>query len=182
MCFPSLLPSPSYIKRNLEVYVALFLTLMWSFFFFSMSGYKVNIVCWEVLWNMDIVVWFYMLKHFFYDFYISDYDIPHNWIEEVTYCRRPIFLWLNMCSVRSMCLNRNRNLWVSFAVQSCCSNVKYLTWVLEQENIVGGNYFLNQSAKEAYRSYLLAYNSHSMKDIFYVHQLDLTVHTCEVLS
>ncbi|KQJ89637.1 hypothetical protein BRADI_4g26910v3, partial [Brachypodium distachyon] len=41
------------------------------------------------------------------------------------------------------------------------------------ENIVGGNYFLNQSAKEAYRSYLLAYNSHSMKDIFYVHQLDL---------
>ncbi|CAD6336627.1 unnamed protein product [Miscanthus lutarioriparius] len=41
------------------------------------------------------------------------------------------------------------------------------------ENIVGGNYFLNQSAKEAYRSYLLAYNSHSMKDIFYV-QLDLT--------
>ncbi|KAG0514643.1 hypothetical protein BDA96_10G210800 [Sorghum bicolor] len=42
------------------------------------------------------------------------------------------------------------------------------------ENIVGGNYFLNQSAKEAYRSYLLAYNSHSMKDIFDVHQLDLT--------
>uniref|UniRef100_M8BWZ5 ATP-dependent RNA helicase n=1 Tax=Aegilops tauschii TaxID=37682 RepID=M8BWZ5_AEGTA len=29
------------------------------------------------------------------------------------------------------------------------------------------------SAKEAYRSYLLAYNSHSMKDIFDVHQLDL---------
>ncbi|CAD6206282.1 unnamed protein product [Miscanthus lutarioriparius] len=42
-----------------------------------------------------------------------------------------------------------------------------------QENIVTGNYFLNKSAKEAYRSYLLAYNSHSMKDIFYIHQLDL---------
>ncbi|XBI48637.1 hypothetical protein VPH35_112336 [Triticum aestivum] len=41
------------------------------------------------------------------------------------------------------------------------------------EKIVAGNYFLNQSAKEAYRSYLLAYNSHSMKDIFDVHQLDL---------
>ncbi|XP_044980848.1 DEAD-box ATP-dependent RNA helicase 27-like [Hordeum vulgare subsp. vulgare] len=41
------------------------------------------------------------------------------------------------------------------------------------ESIVGGNYFLNQSAKEAYRSYILAYNSHSMKDIFDVHQLDL---------
>ncbi|XP_021315767.1 putative DEAD-box ATP-dependent RNA helicase 51 isoform X2 [Sorghum bicolor] len=41
------------------------------------------------------------------------------------------------------------------------------------ENIVTGNYFLNKSAKEAYRSYLLAYNSHSMKDIFDIHQLDL---------
>ncbi|XP_008662498.1 DEAD-box ATP-dependent RNA helicase 27 isoform X2 [Zea mays] len=41
------------------------------------------------------------------------------------------------------------------------------------EDVVGGNYFLNQSAKEAYRSYLLSYNSHSMKDIFDVHQLDL---------
>ncbi|CAD6214137.1 unnamed protein product [Miscanthus lutarioriparius] len=29
------------------------------------------------------------------------------------------------------------------------------------------------SAKEAYRSYLLAYNSHSMKNIFDIHQLDL---------
>ena len=44
---------------------------------------------------------------------------------------------------------------------------------MEQEKIVAGNYFLNQSAKEAYRSYLLAYNSHSMKDIFGVHHLDL---------
>ncbi|PUZ37478.1 hypothetical protein GQ55_9G122800 [Panicum hallii var. hallii] len=41
------------------------------------------------------------------------------------------------------------------------------------EYIVGGNYFLNELAKEAYRSYLLAYNSHSMKDIFDIHQLDL---------
>lgn len=46
---------------------------------------------------------------------------------------------------------------------------------MEQENIVSGNYFLNKSAKEAYRSYLLAYNSHSMKDIFDIHQLDLKV-------
>ncbi|KAG2545137.1 DEAD-box ATP-dependent RNA helicase 27-like isoform X2 [Panicum virgatum] len=41
------------------------------------------------------------------------------------------------------------------------------------EKIVSDNYFLNQSAKEAYRSYVLAYDSHSMKDIFNVHQLDL---------
>uniref|UniRef100_A0A0E0PYR6 ATP-dependent RNA helicase n=1 Tax=Oryza rufipogon TaxID=4529 RepID=A0A0E0PYR6_ORYRU len=43
-----------------------------------------------------------------------------------------------------------------------------------KEKIVGGNYILNRSAKEAYKSYLLAYKSHSMKDIFAIHQLDLT--------
>ncbi|KAF6141245.1 hypothetical protein GIB67_024329 [Kingdonia uniflora] len=43
----------------------------------------------------------------------------------------------------------------------------------ELEKLVGNNYYLNKSAKEAYRSYILAYNSHSMKDIFNVHQLDL---------
>ncbi|OEL17426.1 putative DEAD-box ATP-dependent RNA helicase 51 [Dichanthelium oligosanthes] len=57
-----------------------------------------------------------------------------------------------------------------------------MTRVLEQENIVGGNYFLKQSAKEAYRSYLLAYNSLSMKGIFDIHQLDLKVNVCDVLS
>ncbi|KAG9444333.1 hypothetical protein H6P81_015673 [Aristolochia fimbriata] len=40
------------------------------------------------------------------------------------------------------------------------------------ENLVAKNYYLNKSAKEAYRSYILAYNSHSMKDIFNVHRLD----------
>ncbi|KAL3529296.1 hypothetical protein ACH5RR_008618 [Cinchona calisaya] len=41
------------------------------------------------------------------------------------------------------------------------------------EELVSNNYYLNKSAKDAYRSYLLAYNSHSMKDIFNVHRLDL---------
>ncbi|KAJ3680810.1 hypothetical protein LUZ60_015299 [Juncus effusus] len=41
------------------------------------------------------------------------------------------------------------------------------------EKIVGENYYLNQSAKDAYRSYILAYNSHSMKHIFNVHSLNL---------
>ncbi|CAL0327591.1 unnamed protein product [Lupinus luteus] len=41
------------------------------------------------------------------------------------------------------------------------------------EKLVAGIYHLNNMAKEAYRSYLLAYNSHSMKDIFNVHRLDL---------
>lgn len=37
------------------------------------------------------------------------------------------------------------------------------------------NYYLHQSARDAYRSYLLDYNSHAMKDIFNVHRLDLQV-------
>ncbi|XP_020228484.1 DEAD-box ATP-dependent RNA helicase 27 [Cajanus cajan] len=40
------------------------------------------------------------------------------------------------------------------------------------EKLVVNNFYLNKMAKEAYRSYLLAYNSHSMKDIFNVHRLD----------
>jgi hypothetical protein len=34
---------------------------------------------------------------------------------------------------------------------------------------------LNQSAEEAYRFYVLAFNSHTKKDIIYIHQLDLQV-------
>ncbi|XP_020228692.1 DEAD-box ATP-dependent RNA helicase 27 [Cajanus cajan] len=41
------------------------------------------------------------------------------------------------------------------------------------EKLVAGIYHLNSMAKDAYRSYILAYNSHSMKDIFNVHRLDL---------
>ncbi|XP_017607910.2 DEAD-box ATP-dependent RNA helicase 51-like [Gossypium arboreum] len=41
------------------------------------------------------------------------------------------------------------------------------------EKLVANNYYLNKSAKDAYRSYILAYNSHSMKDNFNVHRLDL---------
>eukprot|EP00190_Bangiopsis_sp_CCMP1999_P007041 CAMPEP_0198723246 /NCGR_PEP_ID=MMETSP1475-20131203/786_1 /TAXON_ID= ORGANISM="Unidentified sp., Strain CCMP1999" /NCGR_SAMPLE_ID=MMETSP1475 /ASSEMBLY_ACC=CAM_ASM_001111 /LENGTH=616 /DNA_ID=CAMNT_0044484309 /DNA_START=15 /DNA_END=1865 /DNA_ORIENTATION=+ len=41
------------------------------------------------------------------------------------------------------------------------------------ERVIEKNYYLNKSAKDAYRSYLQAYASHSMKDIFNVHGLDL---------
>lgn len=41
------------------------------------------------------------------------------------------------------------------------------------ERLVEKNYYLYQSARDAYRSYLLAYNSHQLKDIFNVHTLDL---------
>jgi ATP-dependent RNA helicase DDX18/HAS1 len=39
--------------------------------------------------------------------------------------------------------------------------------------LIEKNYYLNQSAREAYRSYLLSYASHSHKDIFNVHNIDL---------
>jgi len=41
------------------------------------------------------------------------------------------------------------------------------------EKLVSKNYYLHQAAKDAYRSYILAYNSHQLKDIFNVHTLDL---------
>ncbi|GKA63653.1 DEAD-box ATP-dependent RNA helicase 51 [Tanacetum coccineum] len=41
------------------------------------------------------------------------------------------------------------------------------------EKLVSTNFHLNKSAKDAYRSYILAYNSHSMKEIFNVHRLDM---------
>jgi ATP-dependent RNA helicase DDX18/HAS1 len=41
------------------------------------------------------------------------------------------------------------------------------------ERLIEKNYYLHQSAKEAYRSYLLAYNSHQLKDTFNVHTLDM---------
>ncbi len=39
--------------------------------------------------------------------------------------------------------------------------------------LIEKNFYLNKSAREAYRSYLLSYASHSHKDIFNVHELDL---------
>lgn len=41
------------------------------------------------------------------------------------------------------------------------------------EKLISTNYALNKSAKDAFRSYLQAYASHGMKDIFNVHSLDL---------
>jgi len=43
----------------------------------------------------------------------------------------------------------------------------------QMEDLVQKNYYLNRSARDAYRSYLMAYSSHAHKDIFNVHNLDL---------
>jgi ATP-dependent RNA helicase DDX18/HAS1 len=42
------------------------------------------------------------------------------------------------------------------------------------EKLIGQNYFLSQSAKEAFKSYLHAYASHSLRSVYDVHKLDLT--------
>ncbi|KAF6003361.1 ATP-dependent RNA helicase [Cyanidiococcus yangmingshanensis] len=41
------------------------------------------------------------------------------------------------------------------------------------ERLVEGNYYLQKSARDGFRSYLQAYASHSMKDIFNIHELDI---------
>jgi len=41
------------------------------------------------------------------------------------------------------------------------------------EKLVSKNYYLHKSARDAYRSYIHAYNSHSLKDVYDVQQLDL---------
>lgn len=42
------------------------------------------------------------------------------------------------------------------------------------EKLVEKNYYLHQSARDAYRAFLLSYNSHQLKSIFNVHRLDLS--------
>lgn len=41
------------------------------------------------------------------------------------------------------------------------------------EKLIGKNYFLNLSAKEAYKAYVRAYDSHSLKQIFDINTLNL---------
>ena len=41
------------------------------------------------------------------------------------------------------------------------------------EKLIGRNYHLNASAKEGFKGYLRAYNSHQQKDVFDVNKLDL---------
>ncbi|GMN57950.1 hypothetical protein TIFTF001_027055 [Ficus carica] len=53
------------------------------------------------------------------------------------------------------------------------SDKRLLNLQSELESLVGKNYYLNKSAKDAYKSYISSYNSHNLKDIFNVHRLDL---------
>jgi Superfamily II DNA and RNA helicases len=50
---------------------------------------------------------------------------------------------------------------------------KILNVQSQLEKLISTNYYLNQSAKEGYRSYIHAYASHSLRSVFDVHKLDL---------
>merc|ERR1740121_831288 len=41
------------------------------------------------------------------------------------------------------------------------------------QKLINTNYYLHKSARDAFRSYILSYASHSLKDSFDVHELDL---------
>ncbi|KAK4120337.1 DEAD-domain-containing protein [Parathielavia appendiculata] len=50
---------------------------------------------------------------------------------------------------------------------------KILNVQSQLEKLIGSNYYLNQSAKDGYRSYIHAYASHSLRSVFDIHKLDL---------
>jgi len=45
--------------------------------------------------------------------------------------------------------------------------------LFQLEKLIDKNYFLNKSAHEGYKAYIRAYASHSLKNIFDVHTVDL---------
>ena len=45
--------------------------------------------------------------------------------------------------------------------------------MFQLEKLISRNYFLNQSAKEAFKSYLRAYDSHHLKTIFDIDTIDM---------
>lgn len=48
-----------------------------------------------------------------------------------------------------------------------------MVFLLQLEKLITKNYFLNMSAKEAFKAYVRAYDSHHLKQIFDVDTLDL---------
>ena len=44
---------------------------------------------------------------------------------------------------------------------------------LQLEKLISKNYFLHQSAKEAFKNYVRAYDSHHLKQVFDIETLDL---------
>lgn len=67
-------------------------------------------------------------------------------------------------------LNMNKILQTNpYELLNCFSSLQYT----KLEKLISKNYFLNQSAKEAFKAYVRAYDSHQLKAIFEVATLDL---------
>lgn len=49
----------------------------------------------------------------------------------------------------------------------------FFCFLFQLEKLIEKNYFLHKSAQEAYKSYIRAYDSHSLKQIFNVNNLNL---------
>jgi ATP-dependent RNA helicase DDX18/HAS1 len=54
-----------------------------------------------------------------------------------------------------------------------CTSNKLLNIQSQLESLISKNYFLHKSAKDGYKSYLMAYASHSLRSVFDVKRLDL---------
>ena len=54
-----------------------------------------------------------------------------------------------------------------------CPPLKIANVQTQLENLISKNHYLNQAAREAFRSYLQAYASHSLKSVFDINKLDL---------
>lgn len=59
-----------------------------------------------------------------------------------------------------------------FHFQSAFINILFLLFQLEK--LMSSNYFLNRSGKDGFKSYVRAYDSHHLKDIFDISTLNLT--------
>lgn len=58
-------------------------------------------------------------------------------------------------------------------MKSCETETRPLTNQLQLENLITQNYFLNMSAREAFKSFIRSYDAHQLKTIFSLKSLDL---------
>ena len=54
-----------------------------------------------------------------------------------------------------------------------CPPLKVSNVQLQLENLIAKNHYLNTTAKDGFRSYLQAYQSHNLKSVFDINKLDL---------
>lgn len=77
-------------------------------------------------------------------------------------------LWLSVLAVKLLPIAQPINFF--FGIHFNNSNFYFN---LQLEKLISKNYYLNQSAKEAFKSYLRAYDSHHLKTIFDIDTIDL---------